>query len=102
QCAVFPTRKSFHRSDPKRSIARRQQCTHVVAGQREPVWRLPRNRLDSIETKQTELGPQPQIAVWGLSDGVDDSLRKAVADLPRLVGVLIDIEGRIQRERFGA
>jgi hypothetical protein len=65
-------------------------------------WRLPGDVPDTIEAKQAEFRAQPEITVGCLSDGVDDASRKVVADPPRRVRVLADVQGRIQGERARA
>jgi hypothetical protein len=56
-----------------------------VAG---PPW----NGTAAIEARQTELRNQPQISVGRLDDGGDATFGKAVADLPRDVRELSDVE----------
>src|SRR5215813_11418536 len=59
-------------------------------------WRLPGKGLHTIEANQTKLGTQPEITVGRLSNAADDTFGKALADLPRRVRVLVDVERRIQ------
>ncbi len=65
-------------------------------------WRLPGDVPDTIEAKQAEFRAQPEITVGRLGNGVDGAFGKAVADLPRRVRVLADVQRRIQRERARA
>jgi hypothetical protein len=58
-------------------------------------WRLPLDLLDTIEPKQAEFRAQPKVPVLRLSNGDDRTFGKAVADLPRCVCVLADVERRI-------
>src|SRR5687768_10036925 len=58
--------------------------------------------LDAVETKQARFCPQPQITVGGLSNRGDFAFRKTIANLPRRVSVLADVEVRVQRERTRA
>jgi hypothetical protein len=58
--------------------------------------RLPGDAPGAIVAKQIEFRTQPQIAVGRLGKGRDDAFRKAVADLPRRVRVLADVQLRIQ------
>jgi hypothetical protein len=54
--------------------------------------RLPWDDPDAIEAKQAEFGTEPEIAIGRLSNCVDDAFEEAVADLPRCVRVLTDVE----------
>ena len=64
-------------------------------------WRLPGDASDAIEAHQAELRTQPEIPVGRLGNGEDGAFNKAVADLPRRMGVLTDVQRRIQRDRTG-
>ena len=56
---------------------------------------------DAIETKQTELSTEPEITVRSLSDRGDLTFGKTVADLPRRMCILADVQCGIQCERRG-
>src|SRR4029453_16572896 len=60
--------------------------------------RAPGARAHAIEAKQAEFRPQPQVSVWGLGDGIDGAVEKALANLPRRVCVVTDVECGIQRK----
>lgn len=47
---------------------------------------------DAIEENQAEVRTKPEITVGRLRDGVDDAFEEAVADRPRRVRVLTDVE----------
>jgi len=55
-------------------------------------WRLPWDEPNAIEANQAKFRAQPEITVGRLSNGRDGAFEKAVADGPRVVGVLIDVE----------
>ena len=61
--------------------------------------RLPRDVPDTVEAKQAELRTQPEITVGRLGNRDDLAFGKAVAELPRRVRVLVNVQRRIQRER---
>jgi hypothetical protein len=56
---------------------------------------LPRNRSNAVEANQAEFGAQPEITVRRLRNCVDEAFEKAVADRPRSVRVLIDVQSRV-------
>ena len=60
--------------------------------------RLKWNNSYPIEAKQAEFGPQPEIAVGRLGNRGDGAFRKSLADPPRGVRVLADVERGIERE----
>ena len=99
ELATLPACKSFGGAEPKSTIAAGEQTTYVVAGERLTLWRLPENGVDAIEATQAGLGCKPDITVLGLSKLVDDTAGNALANLPRRVRILADVECRIQRER---
>jgi hypothetical protein len=102
QLAVFPTYKPFSSANPKRSIARGEQPFNIAARELLSRRGLPGNAPNSIEAKQAELRPEPQITVGRLSDRSDEAIRNAIARRPRRVRVLADMERWIQRESKGA
>ena len=60
--------------------------------------RLPGNVSYSIEAEQAEGCSQPEIAVGSLGDRTDCAFAESLANLPRRVRVLADVERRIDRE----
>jgi hypothetical protein len=66
--------------------------------------RLPWNTPNAIEAKQAEFSTEPEIAVACLGNRVrrDDAFEEAVADLPRSVRVLADIERWLEGGGAGA
>ena len=96
ELATAPTGKPFPGADPNRPIARHKQALYLIAGEMLIRRVLPRDGSDTIEAKQAKFRAQPEITVGRLGNGVDDVLGKAVAAVPRLVGVLVDIEGWVQ------
>ena len=70
----------------------RYQGSNVVAGEMLTRRRLPGNSADAIETQQSGLRRQPEVTVRGLSNFVDRARGKTLADCPRCVCVLADIE----------
>src|SRR6266853_1233230 len=65
-------------------------------------WRLPGDDPDAIEPQQAEFGTEPEITVGRLDDRPDPAFEKAIADLPRRVRVLTDVQFRVQGERARA
>jgi hypothetical protein len=53
---------------------------------------LPWDDPDAVEAKHAEFGAEPEIAVGRLSNCVDDAFGKPVADPPRSVRVLTEVE----------
>src|SRR5262249_46577236 len=92
QLAVLPAGESLEAPDPERPVARDEQAGDVAGGERLVGGRLPGDAPDTIEAKQAELGAQPEVAVLCLGEGEDRALGKAVADLPRRVAVLADVQ----------
>src|SRR5262249_7780278 len=92
---VLPTGKSFRGANPKRPVAGGQQTPYKVIRQILIRWRLPGDGPDAIEANQAEFRTQPEIAVGRLGNPSDGAFGKAVANLPRRVRVLTDVERRI-------
>src|SRR5262249_47881870 len=61
-------------------------------------WRLPGDGANTIEAQQPKLRTQPEITVRRLGNRADDTFGKAVADPPRGVRVLTNVQRRIQRQ----
>ena len=58
-------------------------------------WK-PRHKADAIKPQQAKLGPQPQIAVRGLSKSEDTSLQLALSPRPARMGILRDAVRRFE------
>ena len=99
--SVLPTHKSLRGANPKGAVVRGQQAENAAGRETLTRWRLPGDASDAIEAHQAELRTQPEIPVGRLGNGEDGAFNKAVADLPRHVRVLADVECRVQRERTG-
>src|SRR6266700_2049117 len=94
--AALPTCKALVGADPKSPVAHDEQASNEIVGQMVTLRRLPSDIPDAIEAKQTEFGSQPEITIRRLGNGGDLSFRKPLADLPRRVRVLADVQRRIQ------
>src|SRR5260370_36150518 len=101
ELAAFPTGKPFRGANPKGPVARGDQTPDLIGREMLVGRRLPGNVSDTIETEQAKLGSQPEIAVGCLGEGENGAFGKALADSPRRVRVLADVQCRIQRERAG-
>lgn len=73
------------------------QPSNVVARQAVARPRLPDDRADAIEAEQSGFRTDPEIAIGRLCDGEGNAPREPVADLPRGVRVLADVERRVER-----
>src|SRR4029077_52678 len=91
--------KSFVSANPKSPVARGGQAPNVVGWKTLSGRRLPGDSPDAIEPKQGEIRPQPEIAVGRLSNCVNLAFGKAVANPPSRVGILTDVQRRIERQR---
>jgi hypothetical protein len=90
--SVFQTGKPLIGTNPKTPIARSEKSSNITAREVLARRRLPRDGPSTVEVKQTKLRAEPEITVRRLSNRADDAFEKAVADRPRGVGVLIDVE----------
>jgi hypothetical protein len=97
--SVSPTCETFLGGNPKSAVAGDKQPQDIHAGESLTGWRLPRDSADAIEAIQARLGAEPQIAVGRLRNRRDRASGKAVANLPRRVCVLANVQRRIQRHR---
>src|SRR5215469_11367797 len=97
QLAVLPTCQPLPRADPKSPVARDQEPPNISGGELLARRRLPQDGADSVEPIQAEFCTQPEISVGCLLNRCDCALGEAVADLPRGVRVLADVQRRIQR-----
>src|SRR5262249_3450352 len=97
ELALLHPCKTARRADPKSPVTRADQTRNLVGGELLVLRRLPGDVSNTIETEQAEFRTQPKIAVGSLHDRVNAAFGKTVADFPGRVGVLADVEGRIQR-----
>jgi hypothetical protein len=95
QLAVLPTCKPFRGANPKTSIAPGEHASNIGAREMLTRGRLPGDAPNAVEAKQAEFCAEPEITVGCLSNRVDDGFEKAVANGPRVVGVLIGVERRV-------
>src|SRR5712672_170 len=95
QPANLPTRQSPVGADPQSSVAPGDQGTDETAGETFTRRGLPLHNPNAIETYQAGIRAEPEIAVRRLRDGEHLRLEKALANGPRLVRILIDLERRV-------
>ena len=88
-----------HKRPSKSPVAPHQQTPNPARRQRLVRRRLPGDSPHTIEANQSKLSAQPEITVGSLGNGVYRAPGKTVADFPRGMGVLADVQRRIQRER---
>ena len=98
QFAVLPTSKPLVCTNPQGAVARNQKGVDPIAGQLRTVRRLPVDGLHSIEAEQAGFRAQPQITIGRLRDCKDGSCRETLANRPRSVRVLVDVERGVQRK----
>src|SRR4029077_14726568 len=79
-----------------------EQTQDVSGGKMLIRWQLPGDISDTIKTDQAEFRAQPEIPVRRLNNLDNLAFGKAIADLPRRVRVLADIQRRIQPKRTRA
>jgi hypothetical protein len=60
------------------------------------AWGYPLHWSNAIKAKQAKFRTEPEIAIRGLSHAQNETLKKALADGPCLMSVLIDIERGVQ------
>src|SRR5262249_185379 len=94
----LPAGETFGSANPQRSVTGRQEVRDRVGRQLLIGWRPAGDAPDSIEAIETGVRAEPQIAVGRLGDCADRAFRKALADSPRGMRVLADIQRGIQRE----
>src|SRR5208282_5618655 len=56
----------------------------------------PRNKSHPVKAHKPSLGPDPQIAVGGLGDGLRSSVEETVGNPPGGVGILGDLPGGVE------
>jgi hypothetical protein len=93
ELAILPTYKPFRGANPKTPIARGNESSNVATREMLTRWRFPWDAPNAIEANQTKFRAEPEIAVGCLSNFVDGAFEKTVADRPRVVRILIDVEG---------
>jgi len=91
--AILPTCYSFCSADPKSSIATGDQSADIIARKVFALRRLPRHCANAIEAKQAGFCRKPEVAVGCLSNLVDGACGKTLADFPRGMRILADVEG---------
>src|SRR5262245_10198507 len=96
---ALPTCQPFICADPKSSVACGEQPTNCARGELLAERGLPRDVADTVEAKQAKLRTQPKITVGRLGNGIDGAFGKPLADLPRRVRILTNVQRRIQRQR---
>jgi len=62
----------------------------------------PGDAANAVETKQAKFGAEPEIPIRGLRHRENGADGEPVADGPRLVPVLADVESWVQREAANA
>ena len=98
QLTVLPTHQSVEGADPEGSVACRQEGSNLGTGK---PWQRQWHRSNSVEAIHTRLRAQPKITVGRLRDGVDRPIQESVAEGPRDMRVLADIQRWIQRSKSG-
>jgi len=101
ELAVFPTGEPVSSTDPESAITRYQQGIDELAGKLLTGGPLPANGANPIEAIKTESRAQPEITVRGLRNGADVVLNKPVADFPRGVPILAEVERWIESRSAG-
>src|SRR4030095_16160844 len=96
QFGSVPANQTREGADPENAITRDQQAVWFV---RELLTcgKFPRNKANPIETKQSEFPAEPQIAIRCLGHRENGAQRVPLPDGPRGVGVLIDLQRRVER-----
>ena len=88
----------FSGPHPQRAVPSAAQARDVVVGQRG-IGGVEDGEVHAVEADQAFFGCQPDVAVPGLRDRADRSLRQAVAGSPVVGGVLGDERARIECRR---
>ena len=98
EAAVTPAGQAFKRADPEGAVTCAEQTVDARDGRLLASRRLPPYEPDAVEMKESGPAPEPQVAVGCLGHRENAVQREPVADRPRRVRVLADLERRIQRE----
>ena len=96
QAPVAPAGQAFKRPESRECRLVRSADWRRWHGQLLTGRRLPPDEAHAVEVKETELAPQPQVAVGCLGHRGDAAQRESVTDRPRGVRVLADLERRIR------
>src|SRR5262249_32132290 len=97
ELAVFPTGEPLQGANPQSPVECNQQAGDVSRWEL-PLLRLPRHSPDAVEPEEAELRAEPEVAIGCLSDRVDRAAKEPVANPPRGVRVLAEVQRRIERE----
>lgn len=92
ELAVFQAHQAFGCSQPKSAVPGGDQATYIVAGETLTRRRHPGNGPNAIETQQPGFGCKPKVPVRCLSNLMNNTRSKALADFPHGVGVLTYVE----------
>src|SRR4029077_3675547 len=79
QAPVAPARKTGKRANPERAIACGQEAVDVPGWQLLTVWGLPGDEARTVEAKQPELAPQPEVSIGGLGHSEHGPEREPLA-----------------------
>src|SRR5262249_38789490 len=99
QRAILPADQTTSRSNPERSVLRREQSNDLVGRERLIPRRLPGHGSHAVKAHEAEVCTEPEVSVRGLGDRIDPPPAETLADLPGAVRILTDIERRVERER---
>src|SRR5258705_7580279 len=86
-------------TDPERPVVGSQEAHNEGGGEVLLEWGLPWHCGYAVEAEQAVFRAEPEEPVRRLGNRADCALAEPVADLPRRVHVLTDVERRVQRER---
>jgi hypothetical protein len=86
-------------SDPQAAVAAGHQALNETRRKTVRVMARIGGEMDAVESRQTFLGSEPEIAVRGLRHGLDGVLRQAGLAGPGSLHVLRDGLGRVEGER---
>jgi hypothetical protein len=95
QTSTIPTDKAGIRTNPKSPVSGAEQLGDCRARQVLTRRRLPGDAAIPIESKQAEFRAEPKITIGSLCNGVDITFEESLANWPRSVGVLVNVESRI-------
>src|SRR5262245_23244114 len=70
EMAMLPTQEAYGRADPEGSVRRTKQGEDSSAGQTYVRRRRPRLEANAVESHQSRIGPNPNVAVCCLCDRV--------------------------------
>ena len=90
------------RADPQTSLAILLEEADVVAFERRCVFLVENREVETVETDESFLRSDPEIAVLGLDDRLDGVLRQSVFGRPCLVTKLVQAPVRVEGRRANA